>query len=59
VKFSLSCGDVMPGCVARFESDSRDDVLGQVGAHAVAHHGITELTPDVLRSVESNIALSA
>lgn len=55
MKFSLSCGDVMPGCVSRFESTTKDDLLGQVGAHATADHGITEITPDVLRAVESRI----
>lgn len=59
MKFSLSCGDVMPGCVSRFESSSRDDLLGQVAAHAAAHHGVTDITPDVLRSVESRIVASA
>lgn len=55
MKFSLACGDVMPGCVSRFESGSRDDLLGQVGTHAASAHGITEITPDVLRAVESKI----
>lgn len=57
MKFSLACGDVMPGCVSRFESSTREDLLGQVAAHAAAEHGITEVTPDVLRAVESKIAL--
>ncbi len=57
--FKLACGDVMPGCVARFESNSRDDLLGQIGAHATAHHGITELSPDMVRSVETRIVASA
>lgn len=55
MKFSLACGDVMPGCVSRFESSSKEDLLGQVGSHAAADHGITEITPDVLRAVESQI----
>ncbi|HXH77490.1 DUF1059 domain-containing protein [Nocardioides sp.] len=59
MKFSLACGDVMPGCVARFESNSRDDLLGQIGAHATTHHGINELSPDMLRSVDSLIVASA
>ena len=59
MKFSLACGDVMPGCVSRFESSSRDDLLGQVAAHAAADHGITEITPDVLHAVESKIAVVA
>jgi predicted small metal-binding protein len=53
--FRLACGDVMPGCPARFESAERDGLLGQVGAHAAEHHGITEITPEVLQAVESKI----
>lgn len=59
MKFSLACGDVMPGCVSRFESTSRDDLLGQVATHAAAEHGITEITPDVLAAVESKIVAVA
>lgn len=53
--FKLACGDVMPGCSARFEDDSRDGLLGQVAAHAGVDHGITEITPDILAAVESKI----
>ena len=37
--FKLACGDVMPGCSARFENSSRDALLGQVATHAATHHG--------------------
>lgn len=57
MKFSLACGDVMPGCVSRFESASKDDLLAQVADHAAAEHGLTEITPDVLTAVESKISL--
>jgi predicted small metal-binding protein len=53
--FKLACGDVMPGCAARFESPDRDQLLAQVAAHAAEQHGIQEITPDVLRAVESKI----
>jgi predicted small metal-binding protein len=55
--FKLACGDVMPGCAARFENHDRGSMLAQVAAHAAAAHGITEITPDVLRAVESKIAI--
>lgn len=58
MKFSLACGDVMPGCVSRFESSTREDLLGQVASHAAADHGLTEVTPAVLRAVEEKIALA-
>lgn len=53
--FKLACGDVMPGCSARFESGNRDELMGQVARHAASAHGITTLTPDVLAAVESKI----
>ena len=53
--FSIACGDVMPGCPARFEGATEEDVLTQVAAHARDDHGITEITPDVLAAVEGAI----
>jgi len=57
--FKLACGDVMPGCAARFESSSRDDLVGQVASHAASAHGITSMTPDVLAIIDSNISTAA
>lgn len=57
--FKLACGDVMPGCAARFETNDRDQLLAQVGSHAADAHGITEITPDVLSAVESKIVVAA
>lgn len=53
--FKLACGDVMPGCAAHFEHDDRDQLLGQVAAHASADHGVTDITPEVRQAVESRI----
>lgn len=53
--FKLACGDVMPGCTARFESGDRDQLLAQVATHARSAHGISDFTPEVMRAVESRI----
>jgi predicted small metal-binding protein len=53
--FKLACGDVMPGCTARFETNDRDQLLSQVASHAAEAHGITTITPAVLQAVESRI----
>jgi predicted small metal-binding protein len=57
--FKLACGDVMPGCAARFETNDRGDLLGQVAGHAAAEHGITDITPEILQAVESKIVVAA
>ena len=56
--FKLACGDVMPGCDARLETSSRDELMEQVAEHVASAHGITEITPEILASVESKIAVS-
>jgi predicted small metal-binding protein len=57
--FKLACGDVKPGCSARFETNDRDQLLAQVGGHAAEAHGITEITPDILAAVEDKIVVAA
>lgn len=57
--FKLACGDVMPGCSARFETNDRDALLAQVAGHAAEAHGITDITPDILRAVEGKIVVAA
>jgi predicted small metal-binding protein len=55
MSFSLACGDVMPGCSAKFEADSEAELLAQVAPHASAAHGISEVTPEVLEAVKGAI----
>ena len=55
MKFSLSCGDAVPGCSARFEDESRDRILEQVVAHARGDHGVTDVTPEMLAAIDANI----
>ncbi len=57
--FKLACGDVMPGCAARFESADQDELLGQVASHAASNHGITYITPDVVASIKSKISVTS
>lgn len=58
MKYQLACGDVMPGCAQTFSTDSQDELLGQVGQHAAADHGITEITPEVLAAVTGKIRVT-
>jgi len=57
--FKLACGDVMPGCAARFENTDRNDLLAQVAQHAAEAHGIVEITAPVLALVESKLDYAA
>lgn len=56
MKFTLFCGDSVPGCTARFEDDSRERILEQVCAHAREDHGVEEITPEMLAAIGAGIA---
>ena len=57
--FKLACGDVMPGCTARFENTDRAQLMSEVAAHAASAHGITGITPAVRQAVESQISVAS
>lgn len=44
------CGDLVSGCSAVFEG-SEDSVLEQVGVHARADHGMTEVPASLVEQV--------
>ena len=48
---SFACGDVVPGCDARFVCASDDDVLAAVARHAADVHGMHEAPAAVVDSV--------
>ena len=52
---SFACGDVVPGCDARFVCSSEDEVLVMVAAHAAEVHGMTEVPSSVVTSVRASI----
>ena len=56
MKFTLFCGDAVPGCTARFEDDSRERILEQVCAPARDDHGVEEISPEMLAAIGANIA---
>ena len=56
MKFTLFCGDAVPGCTARFEDDSRERILEQVVAHARDDHGVEQMSPEMLEAIGANIA---
>ena len=52
---SFACGDVVPGCDARFVCKSDDEILVQVASHAADRHGMSEVPAAVVDSVRSYI----
>jgi predicted small metal-binding protein len=54
----FSCGAVVPGCSARFEGESEEDILQQVAVHARDAHGMDEVPPEVVQQVRQGITES-
>ena len=52
---SFACGDVVPGCEARWVCSTEDEILVNVAAHAASAHGLVELPADVVQSVHRAI----
>ncbi len=55
---TFSCGDVFPGCSARFTAADEDGIFSQVAGHAAADHGIRDITPELVRAVRDRIQTS-
>ena len=51
----FSCGDVVPGCGAKFQGATDDEILKLVAAHARDDHGLTEVSPDLAKAVCDHI----
>ncbi|MTD16452.1 DUF1059 domain-containing protein [Nakamurella sp. YIM 132087] len=56
---SFACGDVVPGCEARWVCSSEDEVLSQVAQHAGAAHGLTEIPDHLVAAVRTAIVTVA
>ena len=48
------CGDVVPGCTARFHG-SEDEILAAVAVHAREAHGLDEVTPELVAQVRAHL----
>jgi predicted small metal-binding protein len=47
----FACGDVVPGCRARFVGEHDEDILSQVAVHAAGVHGISEVPAELAGAV--------
>ncbi len=52
---SFACGDVVPGCEARWVCSTEDEILVHVAAHAGSVHGLVELPAELVQSVHKAI----
>ncbi|WP_105033175.1 DUF1059 domain-containing protein [Arthrobacter ruber] len=52
---AFACGDVVPGCDARWVCSTDDEILAAVGAHAASAHGLTDITPELVGAVRGSI----
>jgi len=52
---SFACGDVVPGCDARWVCNTEDEILVEVAAHAASVHGLVQLPADVVQLVHRSI----
>jgi predicted small metal-binding protein len=55
----FSCGDVVPGCTAKFRAAGEAELLEAVAAHAHADHGLTTLPDSLIVQVRANIRSAA
>jgi predicted small metal-binding protein len=55
----FSCGDVVPGCKAKFRARSDDELLEQIARHAREDHGIGEVSAELVNAVKRNIRVTA
>ena len=58
MSYSLACGDVVPGCAAKIEASSEDELMAQVAEHARDEHGVTEITPELAAQVKGAVKTS-
>ena len=49
------CGDIVPGCTARFQGQSEEEILAQVAEHAREDHQMSEVPDEVVAQVRSLI----
>ncbi len=51
----FSCGDVVPGCAAKFSGGSNEEILAAVAAHAKRDHGLSSVSAELVQQVVDHI----
>jgi predicted small metal-binding protein len=52
---SFACGDVVPGCDAKFVCNSDDELMALVARHAQLEHGMTTIPAELVDQVRGRI----
>ena len=52
----FKCGELVPGCTARFQGESDDEILERVAVHARDEHGMDEVPPEVVDKIVASIS---
>ena len=52
---TFACGDLVPGCSARFTAADEDDIVAQVAGHAATDHGVRDMSPELAQAVRERI----
>lgn len=55
----FACGDVVPGCDAKFEAETEAGILDLVASHATNDHGMTEIPAELVDQVTAKIKIVA
>jgi len=55
----FACGDVVPGCDARFQFATDEEILQAVASHACDAHGIESVPDELVVQVRSLITTAA
>lgn len=53
------CGDVVPGCTAKFCFPTEEQILAAVAEHASKDHGLAEVPPALVAQVRTYITETA
>jgi predicted small metal-binding protein len=51
----FACGDIVPGCTAKYQLATEEEILAAVAEHAREAHGIEEVPADMIAEVRSRI----
>jgi predicted small metal-binding protein len=51
----FACGDVVPGCDAKFVCSTDEEILALVAEHAASAHGLTAVPPELGEQVRGHI----